>query len=525
MGSLAETNPSLWVATAPPDVEYPAAPGGVEADVVVVGAGIAGLSAALALAEQGASVVVLEAGRVASGVTGYTTAKVTSLHGLVYSGLVRNRGRSAAQAYAAANEAGVQRVRDWVERYGIACELETRAAVTYTTSPSAVADIEAEVEAAQSCGLAASFVAGTGPSDGADELGLPFAVAGAVRLEDQAQFHPRRYCSALAAAIASIDGCALYEQTRVVDVDGHVVRTSSGDEVRARSAVVLATHLPFLDRGGFFAKTHPERSYAMAVRLRAGAPMPPHMYLSTGEGSTRSLRSAAAAAGELLIVGGEGHKVGQEPDTRRCYDALDAWAREQFDVEAVEHRWSAQDYVSVDGTPFVGRQLPGSDVLVATGFGKWGMANGTAAGMLIADVVAGRERDHPWMAAFDATRIRAVFSRSFVKENVDAVVGRMVGDRVKSLDPPPVSSLAPGEWGIVDVGGHRRAAAFRDADGVLHVVSSACTHLGCVVSFNVAERTWDCPCHGSRYALDGAVIQGPAVRDVERLSLPPDDDA
>jgi glycine/D-amino acid oxidase-like deaminating enzyme/nitrite reductase/ring-hydroxylating ferredoxin subunit len=504
MGTLHETNPSLWVAT----TEVPAfheMHGDLEADVAVVGAGIAGLTAAVLLKAQGRRVVVVDAGRVAAGATGYTTAKLTVLHGLVFDDLIRAFGEEGAATYANANLAGMATVADLAGRHAIACDLERRPAYTYTTDPGMVDKVTAEVAAARRIGLVAEYTTDTD---------LPYPVEAAIRVDDQGQFHPRKYCAGLAAAVDS-GGSSVFERTRALSIDersdGCTVETDHG--TIAADFVVQATHLPFSDTGGFFARTHPMRSYALSARL--DGPVPQGMYLSVDTPS-RSVRSARMGGEEVVILGGEGHKVGQDADTRERYAALESWARANFAVRSVDYRWSAQDYVPADHVPFVGPVAPGSErVLVATGFKKWGMSNGSAAGAMLADRIAGR--DNPFAPFFDSTRLNPRQSvKELVKENAD-VVKRFVGDRLRT-ETRSVADLGPGQAAVV-VEGAERVAAYRDEDGTLHAVSPICTHMGCTVTWNTAETTWDCPCHGSRFSCDGAVVQGPAVTDLEPRRL------
>jgi Rieske Fe-S protein len=237
------------------------------------------------------------------------------------------------------------------------------------------------------------------------------------------------------------------------------------------------------------------------------------MLISAGS-PTRSVRAVPVEGDDLLLVGGEGHRTGAGGDTERRYARLEAFAREHWDVQSVEYRWSAQDNVTVDHVPYVGRLNPREErVFMATGFAKWGMTGGTAAALLLADLLTGRE--NPWAPLLDPNRLtlRASAPR-LIKENLHAGL-RFVGDRVSKPGLRAAEELAAGEGDIVRLH-DERVAAYRDDDGTLHAVSPTCTHLGCQVNFNAAERSWDCPCHGSRFAPDGSVLQGPAVHRLER---------
>ncbi len=504
MSATTPRSASLWIATGPEQPAFAALDGHERADVVVIGGGIVGITTALLLAEAGAQVVLLEAGRLGHGVSGHTTAKVSSPPGMIYATLRSRFGADTARAYAAANEAALAWIVERVARDAIDCDLRRRASYAYVTSPSERSRAEDEANAAIEAGLAAQLVEGTP---------LPYRVAAAVRFDDQAEFHVSKYLAALTAALSDA-GCRIHEGSRAVEVDSGdpcVVKTPGGRVSADR--VIVATHYPFLDRSLAFARVHPERSYALACRI-AGEP-PEGMFISA-DSPTRSIRAVAVDGEELLLVGGEGHRTGTGGDTEERYRRLERFAREHWDVRDVAYRWSAQDNATLDGLPYVGRMTPGYvRVLMATGFAKWGMTGGTAAARLLADLALGR--DSPWEGLLDPNRLtlRASAPR-LIKEN--AVAGmRFVGDRV-ARRPASIEHLQPGEADIVRAGGDV-VAAFRDDDGMLTAVSPTCTHLGCRVSWNRAERSWDCPCHGSRFSPQGEVLQGPAVHRLERKPI------
>jgi glycine/D-amino acid oxidase-like deaminating enzyme/nitrite reductase/ring-hydroxylating ferredoxin subunit len=497
-------NESVWIHTGPPQPELPRLERDVDTDVAVIGGGIVGITTALLLKEAGRRVVLIEADRIARGVSGYTTAKVSSQHGLIYARLRSTFGADAARTYGQVNEAALAWIAERVEHDGIDCDLRRQPSYAYVSSESKRSQVEDEAQAAVEAGLPATLT---------EVTPLPYPVAAAVRFDDQAEFHVRKYLLALAAQIPG-DGCAIYERSHAVEVDDDercAVKTPGG-RVNA-DQVVVASHFPFLDRSLAFARIHPERSYAIACRIRGRPPEGMHI---SGDSPTRSVRAVPLGDEELLLVGGEGHKTGTGGDTEERYARLERFAREHWDVESVAYRWSTQDNITVDHVPYVGRVTPRSQrVLMATGFAKWGMTGGTAAARVLAGLLLGQ--DSAAARLFDPWRMQPRAIPSLVKEN--AQVGlRFVGDRVTKPGTRPIDSLEPGEGDIVRHRGEK-VAAYRDDDGELVAVSARCTHLGCQVNWNAAERSWDCPCHGSRFAPDGKVIHGPAVHRLERKPL------
>jgi glycine/D-amino acid oxidase-like deaminating enzyme/nitrite reductase/ring-hydroxylating ferredoxin subunit len=465
-------------------------------DVAIVGGGIAGLTCALLLKQMGKRVAVVEADRIVEGVTAYTTAKLTSLHTLIYHELTQNFGAETAVAYGAANQAAIELVKQVVNRYNIDCDFTPAPAYTYTQDPQEVERIQREVEAAQRIGLPAHFVT---------ETPLPFQVAAAVRFDDQAWFHPRKYLLALAEMIAG-DGSHIFEQTLAQDVaEGDPCQVLTGRGRVTATDVIIASHFPFYDKAFYFARLSPHFSYLMAMTLHE--PAPEGMFIDTSD--SRTVRRHVMEGEEMLLVGGEGHKTGQGGDTNARYQRIEEWARRHFAVKTIHHRWATQDYATPDQIPYIGRMTPTSNHLyVATGFKGWGMSSGVAAGLILSDLIGGRR--NPWTVTFDPNRIDLDSVGKLARQNLDVASEFAKGYLRPAQDAP----LAPGEGRIVN-GANGKEAHYRAQDGTTHCLSALCPHMKCVVNWNPAEQSWDCPCHGSRFAGDGRVIHGPALNNLE----------
>ena len=509
--AAALVTPSLWLDSSGPTMPSGAAGTvapevGTDWDAVVIGGGLAGVLTALRLTERGARVALFDARTVASRTTGHSTAKVTALHGSIYQRLVSNKNLETATLYGHANLRAVDDIRALIDELGIDCDAVT--ATAFTCAEHDLAIVERELEAATACGLPVSW---TVPTE------LEFPVIGAVAMHDQLHIDPVRLCAGLVTRLRTL-GASVYEGIRITaveeDRDGCTI---VGPWFSIRSSyAVLTTHLPIVDPAMIAGRSTPVRSYMVAGRV---ADAPEGMYLAADEewsmrptgpvaapapkrGTTSSPRATAAPN---LIIGGEGHDMIDGVDSTAPLVRLEGWAVERYGME-VSHRWSAFDYQSVDGLPYIGRLGPGTKRrFVATAFGKWGMTTSMVAADIIADLIDGR--DNPTSKIVDASRILPTIGRGIVKNNLK-VAKRFLGDRAGALQSSH-EPLAPGT-GVVVRRGTALVAMSCDMEGQTHMVAAACTHLGCIVSFNTGEQTWDCPCHGSRFTMDGEVLDGPA---------------
>lgn len=490
---------SFWIDTAPaPDRTGRPLPD--EVDVAVIGAGITGLTVGYLLACSGRSVAVLEAGGIAAGVSGHTTAKVSAQHALIYDHL-RRVGKHTAARYGAAQLAAIDWIATESAALGVDCEFSRRDSFVYSTKERQRETLQQEAEAAEAAGMPASYV---------EDLDLPVPAAGAVRFTNQAQFHPRKWLLALADEIEAL-GSQVHEGTRAVSLSERrvsVVHTDRGD-IRAKD-VVVATHYPVYDRGGFFARLEPTRELAVSGLVPVDS-APTSMSLDADTHYSVRTTPDGAPDQTRLIVLGESYRTGQRVDVEARYAKLAEWSNQVLGLREVTHRWSAHDMSTPDKIPYVGRYHPAARHLwVATGFRQWGMTNGTAAAHLIHDLILGIA-DPAQRDLFDPNRVNPRSVPTVVHANT-VVAAHFGGDRARAtLSRSRLEDLGPDEATVTRVG-KALVAAYRDPNGELHAVSATCTHMGCAVNFNNAEKSWDCPCHASRFALDGTVLNGPAVK-------------
>ena len=454
----------------------------VETEIAVIGAGMAGVLIAYLLQQEGRQVVVLEANRIGSGQTRNTTAKITSQHGLIYQKLVDTLGKEKARQYAMANQAAIEAYRGLIDAQGIDCDFEETDAYVYGGDRE---QLKREAEAAASLGLPASFL---------DQVPLPIPGAGAVRFTHQAQFHPLKFLRAVSERLN------IFEHSCVRRVEGTALDTGHG-VVRARQ-VVFACHYPFVNFPGlYFTRMHQERSYVLALE-QAG--QVEGMLIGAGE-RAYSLRNA----GNLLLLGGEGHRTGENSQGGR-YDALRRKAAEWFPDGREVACWSAQDCVTPDQVPYIGQYAASRpDWYVATGFQKWGMTSSMVSALVLRELLNGRES--PYAPVFDPRRFDTEQLAGIAEDAGQSVKG--LTRRLFQIPAETAKGIPAGHGGIVLLEGEK-VGVYKDGQDNLHAVDIRCPHLGCQLEWNPDERSWDCPCHGSRFDYRGKLISGPAQEDL-----------
>lgn len=461
----------------------------MEADVAIIGAGMAGLLTAVLLKQKGVNAVVLEAKETAGGQTERTTAKITLQHDLIYDELIRKFGREKAYLYAEANSRAIQMYGRMVEEENIECHFERLPAYVYTLQD--VSKIEKEVEAAKRLGIDAVFTTQTA---------LPFQVKGAVRFEGQAQFNPLEFLQAV------IKPLQIYENSMVKEIRDQVIITDSG-RVKAKD-IVVAAHYPFINTPGYyFLRMHQERSYVLALE---NAPGMDGMYIDESDQgySFRGYKN-------MLILGGGGHRTGENTTGSR-YEKLRKAAGEYFPDAKEVCFWSAQDCMTLDDIPYIGLYAASTPHLyVATGFKKWGMTGSMVSAMLLSDLITGKP--NPYEEVFSPQRFQVNASmKNLLNEGKHAASG-IISENFKIPDSR-LNEIPNCHGGIIDYEGHK-IGVYKDSAGKVFMVSTKCTHLGCRLEWNADELSWDCPCHGSRFDYTGKLLDNPAMENIDYEEL------
>ncbi|WP_408008745.1 FAD-dependent oxidoreductase [Pseudalkalibacillus sp. A8] len=475
-------------------------------DVAIIGGGITGITTAYLLSRSGHKVALIDAGNIINGTTGHTTAKITAQHDLIYDELIQHIGEVRAKQYYQSNTEAIRFIQNIINENNTDCDFKNEDAYLYATTKASKQKLQKEYDAYRKLGIDGDLV---------DQIPFDIPVESALVMKNQAQFHPLRYLLPLTEKIKA-NGGQIFENTTAVDVETGTkptVVTRNGFKINCNH-VVIASHFPFFEGKGFyFARMYAERSYAIAIKSEK--PYPGGMYLSVDQ-PKRSLRTTTFNGEEYILVGGENHKTGHGINTIKHYEALQDWAQITLGIREYPFRWSTQDLTTIDKIPYIGKIRSKYDnIFIATGFKKWGMTTSAIAAQLITDLIT--KGLSPYADLYTPSRFYTDPSlKNLVVQNAD-VAGHFVAGKV-GLAHRKLKEMANDEGAVVKVNG-KRAGAYKDKNGCLHLVDTTCTHMGCETEWNSGDRTWDCPCHGSRFAIDGTVVEGPAEKPLKKVSL------
>src|SRR6202163_4804537 len=507
---------SVWMATTEVPQFQPLTQD-LRTNVCVIGAGIAGMTTAYLLARAGRAVVLIDDGPIGGGETGRTTAHLTAALDDRYYNIAKIHGEDGARVAAESHMSAIHRIETIASMEDIDCEFERVEGYLFLGGDSQRKELEHELEATHRAGINHSQIV--------DRIPFSFWDSGpALRFPRQATFHPLKYLKGLARAILR-DGGKIYtgvHAEKIEDGEPAKVTTSSGHTIHADN-VVVCTNTPINDWLIIHTKQAAYRTYVIGARVPKGS-VPHGLYWDTPNPYHYiRLQPAEDKAGheldyDILMVGGEDHKTGQAQDTDERFVRLEAWTRERFPmVERVDYRWSGQVIEPVDYMAYIGKN-PGGDehIWIATGDSGNGMTHGTIAGIILNELVQGRK--HQWSRLYDPSRVRLRATPEFVKENIN--VAEQYKDWFTGSETSDVAAIKPGEGAVIGRG-RGKIAVYRDERGDVHRLSAVCTHLYCIVRWNDTERTWDCPCHGSRFDPYGKVVNGPAIVGLSPVSQEP----
>jgi glycine/D-amino acid oxidase-like deaminating enzyme/nitrite reductase/ring-hydroxylating ferredoxin subunit len=505
--SLCKSENSLWLATTPEPI-YPALSDNekIQVDVAVIGGGIAGISTALFLKKEGLTVALVESDKVAQGVSGYTTGKITSQHLLIYKYLIDNFGFELAKQYGDANQEAIETIVSLIKEYDINCDFLRKNAFTYAENEETLQKIIEEVEAAKSLGLPAYYT---------EKVSIPIPTKGAICFSDQGQFHPRKYLLELASKIPG-EGSFIFENTRALDLkEGEPCKIITNRGTITAKDVSITTHFPFYDKPGkYYSRMKSGRIYTFAMKLKTK--FPDGIFISA-EKDIYSFRSQQYNEDELVIAGGQEHLTGMIVDTMDRYKKLYKYVSRFFDIESIEFCWSSQDNNTIDMVPYIGRYLPNTrHIYIATGFNGWGMTHGTISGIILKDLILGLKNN--FIKIYDPAR----FKSSNIPEKKFLIKKEKIIKKfeIKEIREPSkyLSSMKNGDGKIIEID-FKKVAIYKDISGRGYFLNPACPHMDCIVRWNNAEKSWDCPCHGSRFNYYGKVLNSPAVEDLKTILI------
>ena len=492
---------SLWIETTKDEISLEPLRKDEETEVCVIGAGLFGLTTAYYLTELGKKVIVLEKGEIGEKASGNTTGKISSLHGLFYDHLISDYGEDYARKYLEANEKTIQNIKDIIQKEQIECELTEQSAFVYTAKQDEVQEIEKEVEAVKKLGKDAQFVT---------NIGLPFKIKGAIEFKNQAQFHPRKYMLGLAKSILKKN--QIYNYTTVTDVskEGEQFKIYTDRGNITAKYVVLATHYPIVNMPGFyFTKMYQSTSYLIAIET--DKKLPKGMYINAKE-PIYTFRTATYNEKEILLIGGSGHKTGEPIENNSHYEELEKKAKELYPDCKVLFRWNTRDCISLDKIPYIGEfSNVMKNMYVGTGFNKWGITSSNIAANIIADKIIGEENEYEEI--FTATRMKPIKNRWEVENMLKETVNSIALNKFK-IDSWNLDLIEKDNGAIVEINGEN-VGIYKDIQGKIYAVKPNCSHLGCLLSWNNLDKTWDCPCHGSRFDYTGRNIYEPAIKNLD----------
>ncbi|MBR2785865.1 MAG: FAD-dependent oxidoreductase [Clostridia bacterium] len=496
-------------------------------DVCIVGAGITGLSTAYYLSKKGLKVIVVDkAPSIGEKASGNTTAKITLGHNLIYKYLIDSFGLDFAVSYYQANMDAIANIKELIDNENINCDFEYTDNYVYSTNQDDIDKIQDELTAIKKIEDNINVVYDN-PNESltnekytcnpqfVKECELPFKIAGAIKISNQAQFHPRKYMVGLAKSIEQHDG-KIFTNTLVSDVnmlsDGYV--TICNEYAIKSKYVVLASHYPFINFPGFyFSKMYQVTSYAMCVETSGN--IPDGMYINTGEPAL-SIRKVKSNDKSMAIVAGGNHKTGYSPESNSnyAYAFLEQKVKELYPDGKILYKWNTRDCVTLDKVAYIGKfssLMP--EVYVATGFNKWGMTTSNIAANIITDCITGSK--NKYSEIYDSTRFNPIKNRAELKNMGKQIVQSFVSSRVK-IPEEDLSAIQNDNGGIIKVNGEK-IGVYKDKDGKVYAVKPICTHLGCLLTWNNVDKTWDCPCHGSRFDYTGKNMYDPAFEDLEKI--------